>query len=46
MQLPGSRFDAALAAIDAVNAQDPSGRELEYSKRMSAMLERFAPGSP
>src|SRR5262245_10436564 len=38
-----SRFDAAIAAIDAANARDPSGRELEYAKRMSAMLERFAP---
>jgi hypothetical protein len=40
---PGSRFAAALAAIDGANAGDPSGRELEYSKRMSAMLDRFAP---
>lgn len=46
MQDPGPRFTAALAAIDAANAQDPSGRELEYSKRMSAMLERFAPQAP
>jgi len=36
-------FESALAAIDAANAGDPSGRELEYSKRMSAMLERFSP---
>ena len=41
--MPTSRFEAALAAIDEANAGDPSGRELEYSKRMSAMLERFAP---
>lgn len=46
MPHPGSRFEAALAAIDEFNAQDPSGRELEYSRRMSAMLERFAPGAP
>jgi hypothetical protein len=43
MQYPGLRFTAALAAIDAANSHDPSGRELEYSKRMSAMLERFSP---
>ena len=41
-----SRFDAALAAIDAANARDPSGRELEYSKHMSEMLERLSPGAP
>jgi hypothetical protein len=42
----GERLAAAIAAIDEFNAQDPSGRELEYSRRMSEMLERFAPGSP
>jgi hypothetical protein len=42
----GERLAAAIAAIDEFNAQDPSGGELEYSRRMSAMLERFAPGSP
>jgi hypothetical protein len=42
----GERLAAAIAAIDEFNAKDPSGRELEYSKRMSAMLERFAPGAP
>jgi hypothetical protein len=40
---PGSRFAAALAAIDDANAGDPAGREIEYSKRMSAMLDRFSP---
>ena len=43
-----SRFDAALAAIDAVHAQDPEkegGRpkELVYAERMSAWLEKLAP---
>jgi hypothetical protein len=42
----GERLAAAIAAIDEFNAQDPSGGELEYSRRMTAMLERFAPGSP
>jgi hypothetical protein len=42
----GERLAAAIAAIDEFNAQDPLGGELEYSRRMSAMLERFAPGSP
>ena len=45
MQDPGARFESALAAIDAANSRDPSGKELEYSRRMSAMLERFAPGA-
>ena len=44
--MPPSRYEAALAAIDAANAADPSGRELEYSRRMSAMLERFSPDAP
>jgi hypothetical protein len=46
MRAPGCLFDAALAAIDEANSRDPSGRELEYSRRMSEMLERFAPGAP
>ncbi|PWB40492.1 MAG: DUF4202 domain-containing protein [Rhodocyclales bacterium] len=42
------RFDAAIAAFDAANAEDPNrdeGRpkELLYAQRMSAMLDRFAP---
>jgi len=42
------RFDAAIAAFDAANAEDPNrdeGRpkELLYAQRMSAMLARFAP---
>lgn len=46
MREPGARFESALAAIDEANSRDPSGKELEYSRRMSAMLERFAPGAP
>ncbi len=42
----GARLAAAIAAIDQANSKDPSGRECEYSKRMSAMLERFAPEAP
>jgi hypothetical protein len=46
------RFDAAIAAFDAANAKDPNReeergaaqpKELLYARRMSAMLERFAP---
>lgn len=41
------RFAAALAAIDAANAEDPDLEEgepkaLRYGRRMSAMLARFA----
>jgi hypothetical protein len=46
MSQPGARFESALAAIDEANSRDPSGKELEYSRRMSAMLERLAPGAP
>jgi len=44
-----SRFDTAMARIDAVHAEDPdkdaAGRpmELVYAQRMSARLETFAP---
>ncbi len=42
------RFAATLAAFDAANAGDPNRdegqpKELLYARRMSAMLERFAP---
>ena len=46
MHKPGSRFDAALAAIDEANSRDPSGKALVYSQRMSEMLERLAPEAP
>lgn len=45
----GSRFDRAIAAIDAMHAQDPardaSGRpaEFAYAERMSGCLARLAP---
>jgi hypothetical protein len=38
-----ARFPAALARIDAANAEDPHGKELLYSQRMTAWLERLAP---
>ena len=47
-----SRFDTAIAGIDAVHAEDPerdaAGRpkELAYAQRMSAWLEKFAPQAP
>jgi hypothetical protein len=46
------RFAAALAAIDAANAEDPNGetvagkrvpKELAYARRMTAWLDRLAP---
>jgi hypothetical protein len=37
------RLDIALARIDAANAQDPAGKELVYSQRMTAWLDRLAP---
>lgn len=48
------RFNAAIAAFDAANAEDPNRerhagaehpRELLYARRMSVMLDRFAPGA-
>lgn len=52
MTTPKTRFAAAIAAFDAANAQDPyvepeegtvQPKELLYARRMSAMLDRFAP---
>lgn len=49
------RFERALAAIDAANAEDPNSetvdgaaqpRELAYGRRMSAWLERLRPDAP
>jgi hypothetical protein len=49
------RFAAATAAFDAANAEDPHRerdagvahpKELLYARRMSEMLERFAPDAP
>jgi hypothetical protein len=49
------RFNAAIAAFDAANSADPNlerdGRsehpkELVYARRMSVMLDRFAPDAP
>ncbi|MBI4989917.1 MAG: DUF4202 domain-containing protein [Rhodocyclales bacterium] len=42
------RFEAAIAAFDAANAEDPNRdegqpKELLYARRMSEMLARFAP---
>ncbi len=47
-------FERAIARFDAVNGEDPNlepdegapqAKELVYARRMSAMLERFAPGA-
>ena len=49
------RFERAIDLFDAANAEDPRldhdgaeavPRELLYARRMSAMLERFAPEAP
>jgi hypothetical protein len=45
------RFEAAIAAFDAANAEDPNReegqpKELLYAQRMTQMLERFAPDAP
>ncbi len=42
------RFEAAIAAFDAANAEDPNldegqPKELRYARRMSDMLARYAP---
>jgi hypothetical protein len=50
--MPDPRFAAALAAIDAANAEDPTAetvegrrvpKELAYARRMTAWLDRLAP---
>jgi len=38
-----NRLTGLLAAIDAANAADPHGQELFYGRRMSEMLQMFAP---
>ncbi len=42
---PTPQFTAAIAQIDAANAQDPHGKELLYSQRMSAWLDRIDPNA-
>ena len=39
------RFAAAVRRIDAANAEDPLQKELVYSQRMTAWLERIEPGA-
>jgi hypothetical protein len=38
-----NRFDRAIEAFDAANAQDPSKQALTYAQRMTAWLKRLAP---
>jgi|SRR5579864_6348478 len=40
-----SPFDAACAAIDRANAEDPQGRELNYSHRMVEWVRALAPSA-
>jgi hypothetical protein len=37
------RFQQAMARFDALNAQDPSGQQLPYARRMTDWLDRLAP---
>jgi hypothetical protein len=39
------RFTAAIARIDAANAEDPHGKEVLYSQRMSDWLDRVEPNA-
>src|SRR5271170_2048661 len=41
--MDSSRFQDAIARIDATNAQDPRGIELPYAQRLSGWVERLAP---
>jgi hypothetical protein len=45
MNTVDQRFQAAVERIDAANAQDPHGKELLYSQRMSRWLDRIEPGA-
>lgn len=38
-----TKLQRALDRIDAVNAEDPEGKELDYSRRMTDWLERLEP---
>jgi hypothetical protein len=38
-------YEAAAAAIDRANAEDPRGREKEYGERMTSWALRLAPGA-
>ena len=55
MSADSKRYADAIARFDAANAEDPNTeptggvaepRELVYARRMTAMLERFAPDAP
>lgn len=39
------RFVRAIARIDSANAEDPAGKELLYSQRMTAWLDRIEPAA-
>jgi hypothetical protein len=40
-----ARFQDAISRFDSANAADPRGIELPYSQRLSAWVERLAPGA-
>ena len=39
----GERFDRAIAAIDAANAEDPHGKELRHAELATAWVRRLRP---
>jgi hypothetical protein len=42
----GERFKSAIACFDALNAQDPDGKEVLYAQRMTAWLSKLSPDAP
>ena len=45
VELP-ARLQAAVARLNAANAADPNGRELEYAGQLSAWVHRLCPAPP
>jgi hypothetical protein len=45
MPIDDPRFTATIARIDAANAEDPHGKEILYSQRMTAWLGRIEPSA-
>lgn len=39
------KLERAFALIDEANAKDPAGRALRYGRRMTSVLDAFAPGA-
>ena len=45
MNVNEARFNSAIQRFDALNAQDPQGKELIYAQRMSAWLTKLEPAA-